>query len=324
MQSLNLFRVAVTVLLTHVKPSLPLHKADIFTQFVTYLVTQTSKPTAAQLATPDVFRALLGWGTQTPGANRQTAPAVGETKGFNAQDVPSDIRALLGWEGKYAVENGSAAGYNNNWKNTAEASSRDSLADNPLLLTGKYSKYRDSTYPDLPLPPGLQDDASAFAYLDTQKAYESARAEMEQSGELTTEDAGETFTQWSRIPEEILKTKPLYSPIANKWLDNGGKITVENGTWKYTNPQGVSVTYKNGYPDFNGSGLVIQAVDIGPFRDRAADFKLADQLAPNGPKNPLDTWHHHEDGRTLQEINRRTHEMFTHRGGISIMKKGGK
>ena len=164
----------------------------------------------------DVFSALLGWDTQTPGANRQTAPAVGEAKGFNIQDVPPDIRALLGWEGKYAVENGSAAGYNHNWKNTAEASSRDSLEDNPLLLTGKYSKYRDSAdaaYAPPSLPPGLQDDASAFAYLDTQKAYESARAEMEQSGELLAEGAGDGLNKAGIAKtkvDEILKT-PKYS-----------------------------------------------------------------------------------------------------------------
>ena len=130
-----------------------------------------------------------------------------------------------------------------------------------------------------------------------------------------------TFTQGSTIPDEVLKTKPLYSPDANKWMINGGRITVENGAWKYTDAQGISVTYINGYPDFKGSGHVKQEVDIGPFSNRSADFKIADQLAPNGPRDPLNTWHHYEDGRTLQEVNRRLHEMFTHRGGISIVKR---
>jgi len=136
------------------------------------------------------------------------------------------------------------------------------------------------------------------------------------------EGTGKTFTQGSKIPDELLVNKPSYSPAVNKWLDGGGKIEIDNGTWKYTNSEGVSVLYRNGYPDFKGSGHVIQEVDIGPFRERSADFRLADQLAPNGPKNPRNTWHHNEDGRTLQEVNRRTHEMFTHKGGISFMKKG--
>ena len=32
------------------------------------------------------------------------------------------------------------------------------------------------------------------------------------------------------------------------------------------------------------------------------------------------TWHHHQDGKTLQAVDRAMHRQFTHRGGISIMK----
>ena len=129
------------------------------------------------------------------------------------------------------------------------------------------------------------------------------------------------FTQGSKIPKKILMTKPLYSPDVNRWLEGGGEIVIENGTWKYVSSEGISVTYRNGYPDFKGSGLVIQEVDIGSFSDRPADFRLGDKLAPNGPRGSCNTWHHHEDGRTLQEVNRRIHEMFCHRGGVSIKKR---
>ena len=133
--------------------------------------------------------------------------------------------------------------------------------------------------------------------------------------------AGETFTQGSKIPDDVLQSKPLYSPDINRWLENGGKITIDNEIWKYTNSQGISVTYINGYPDFKGSGFVQQEVDIGPFRNRSADFRLADKIAPNGPISPDNTWHHNEDGRTLQEVDKDIHKCFTHRGGISGMKK---
>jgi hypothetical protein len=136
------------------------------------------------------------------------------------------------------------------------------------------------------------------------------------------EGEGNTFSKGSTIPAEILKTKPKYSPIANKWLDNGGQITIENGDWKYTNAQGTSVTYENGYPNFKGSGHVKQEVDIGGFRNRPSDFRHADQIAPNGPKSSDSTWHHNEDGKTLQEVNFRIHKQFTHKGGFSIKKKG--
>ena len=141
------------------------------------------------------------------------------------------------------------------------------------------------------------------------------------AGRTSTESAGETFSQGSNIPDELMETKPKNSPAVNRWLENGGTITIENGTWKYTNSQGVSVLYKNGYPDFLGSGLVVQEVDIGGFRNRSADFRLADKMAPNGPISPDSTWHHHEDGRTLQEVDKSIHRNFTHRGGISGMKK---
>lgn len=134
--------------------------------------------------------------------------------------------------------------------------------------------------------------------------------------------AGETFTQGAKIPDVYLQTKPLNSPAVNRWLEGGGKIEInENGTWKYTNSKGISVTYKNSYPDFKGAGHVKQEIDIGPFKNRSSDFRLADRTAFNGPISPDSTWHHHEDGRTLQEVNKEIHRDFTHRGGISSMKK---
>lgn len=102
-------------------------------------------------------------------------------------------------------------------------------------------------------------------------------------------------------------------------LDRGGKITIEIGKWKYTDAQGASVSYNNGYPDFKGSGLVKQEVDIRGFINRNAGFKKADQLTSK-PKSPDSTWHHKEDGKTLQEINRKIHAEFSHAGGISKMK----
>jgi len=44
-------------------------------------------------------------------------------------------------------------------------------------------------------------------------------------------------------------------------------------------------------------------------------------MAPNGPISPDSTWHHNEDGRMLQEVDKGIHRNFTHRGGISGMKK---
>ncbi len=135
------------------------------------------------------------------------------------------------------------------------------------------------------------------------------------------EEEENVFTKGTNIPEIILKTKPLYSPVVVKWLEKGGRISIKNGNWEYTDSRGISVTYKNNYPDFKGSGHVVQEVDIGEFKNRSADFRLADRLAPNGPISPNNSWHHHEDKKTLQEIDKEVHRIFTHKGGMSKMKK---
>ena len=71
--------------------------------------------------------------------------------------------------------------------------------------------------------------------------------------------------------------------------------------------------------DFKGAGLVRQEVDIGKFKDYITDFKKADALAPNGPRNAVkNTWHHSQDGHTLQEVNKVIHKEFTHRGGMAL------
>nr|WP_240155591.1 HNH endonuclease [Pantoea multigeneris] len=33
------------------------------------------------------------------------------------------------------------------------------------------------------------------------------------------------------------------------------------------------------------------------------------------------TWHHHENGITMQEVPKNIHSNFTHRGGVSKIKK---
>ena len=91
--------------------------------------------------------------------------------------------------------------------------------------------------------------------------------------------------------------------------------------WKYTNKDGVTVKYNNGYPNFKEAGQVKQEVYIGGFKDYRNDFELADELAPNGPRDSINnTWHHNEDGKTLQEVDKFIHKEFTHRGGMSIKK----
>ena len=122
------------------------------------------------------------------------------------------------------------------------------------------------------------------------------------------------------LTSTLLETKPKNSPNPQKWLDKQGKISIDKqGVWSYTNDKGQTVKYPDGYPDFKGAGLVRQEVDIGKFKDYITDFKKADALAPNGPRNAVkNTWHHSQDGHTLQEVNKVIHKEFTHRGGMAL------
>ncbi|MFB9246325.1 HNH endonuclease [Massilia antarctica] len=85
----------------------------------------------------------------------------------------------------------------------------------------------------------------------------------------------------------------------------------------------ITAQYPNGYPDYKGGGYVRQSVEINMVPNHTTDFVNADKNAPLGPKLPENTWHHKEDVRTMEEINKIIHARFTHKGGVSIKKSGG-
>jgi len=116
---------------------------------------------------------------------------------------------------------------------------------------------------------------------------------------------------------DIRESKPQYSPTIEKWYKKGGKISIDkNNNWTYKDWEGNSVSYKNGFPDFKSANLVRQEVNIGKFIERNKDFAKAKSM---GYEKSVDgTWHHSEDGKTLQEIETILHKRFTHIGGISI------
>nr|WP_237072069.1 HNH endonuclease [Priestia flexa] len=127
-----------------------------------------------------------------------------------------------------------------------------------------------------------------------------------------------------KFTKEQLSTKPPYSRDPDKWQKKGGKIEIdEEGTWTYTDweipPNRVS--YPGGFPDFKSAGMVKQEVPIGKFERYDLDFAKADELAPNGPKSDENTWHHHQDLTTMQEIDKEMHRRFRHMGGMSLSKK---
>ncbi len=123
------------------------------------------------------------------------------------------------------------------------------------------------------------------------------------------------------IDKNLLENKPKNSPNPEKWIEKGGEIHVDgNGTWTYTTSDGVSAVYTDGHPDFARAGLVEKKTDIGEFSDkRSIDFRRAEAQTE---KPAGTTWHHSENGHTLEAVSTKYHKLFTHRGGFSIVNGG--
>ena len=136
----------------------------------------------------------------------------------------------------------------------------------------------------------------------------------------TLEGGSKTYKNSSDITKDIRQNKPLNSPAIDAWYGKNGTISIdENGVWTYHDWEGNSVSYPNGYPDFKSADMVRQEAPIGPFVERNKDFAKAREMGYI--KSADGTWHHHEDGVTLQEVETILHDRFRHRGGISNLKK---
>ena len=76
----------------------------------------------------------------------------------------------------------------------------------------------------------------------------------------------------------------------------------------------------DGFPDFRAAGVVKQEVKIKFSGDHPTDVRAANRAA-NLKETPKDyTWHHHQDGTTMQLIPRKIHKETGHTGGMALMK----
>jgi Domain of unknown function (DUF4150)/DNase/tRNase domain of colicin-like bacteriocin len=113
-----------------------------------------------------------------------------------------------------------------------------------------------------------------------------------------------------------------------KVVNDDGSVTY---TLKTENGELVNVTYKNGYPDFSpykyDGDLGESEVKIDMTGNNNADFKQANQQAGFGPganDHPDGyTWHHNEDGTTMQLIQSDVHDAAPHTGGASVARASG-
>ncbi|WP_255404515.1 HNH endonuclease [Thermoactinomyces sp. DSM 45892] len=172
-----------------------------------------------------------------------------------------------------------------------------------------------------------QDTGHYLASMQLAGKIDCPSGKAETGSKSFTKGGNENFTK------ELLETKPKNSPVPKKWLDKGGSISIdENKVWTYTNKNGVSIRYPDGYPDFSRyQHPVVAPVKINFTSTRRLDFKEANLKAGLGrestPSVPASdrpptgyTWHHHQDGETMMLVDYSIHREFTHVGGVSLNK----
>ncbi|MBK9262331.1 MAG: HNH endonuclease [Polyangiaceae bacterium] len=72
---------------------------------------------------------------------------------------------------------------------------------------------------------------------------------------------------------------------------------------------------KDGYPDFRAAGVVKKEVKVKFSADRQKDFRAANEAAGLKQRPDGYTWHHHQDGTTMQLVPEAIHRATGHTGG---------
>ena len=133
-----------------------------------------------------------------------------------------------------------------------------------------------------------------------------------------------------RPPPPFVKPKTgswRNAPNPDKWINRGGSITQHrNGSVTYKNAAGQSIKYSaDGVPNFKPHSVAETQLPNG-FTSRGADFRAANNAtgySQHGSRSPPGhTWHHTNDGKTMQLIPRQLHRQFRHSGGFAKMLAG--
>jgi hypothetical protein len=121
----------------------------------------------------------------------------------------------------------------------------------------------------------------------------------------------------------IIKKRKLRSPTKrNKNFDFEKTVYNEDGSITYTLKDGRKITYRDGYPDFSS----YKKAEV-KLENMTGDIKIdgprASQSAFGTSKTPTGfTWHHVQDGKTLQLVPTSIHSKVPHTGGASILRTG--
>lgn len=76
-----------------------------------------------------------------------------------------------------------------------------------------------------------------------------------------------------------------------------------------------------GFPDFRAAGVVKVEVQIEYTGNPTSDYRAVDKAAGFDRRPDNMTWHHHQDGRTMQLVPHEIHYQTGHTGGYSLHRK---
>jgi hypothetical protein len=110
------------------------------------------------------------------------------------------------------------------------------------------------------------------------------------------------------------------SKVNGRWPINGmyaGREFPLSSELAAKYPKGIRFT-EDGYPDF--SPYTLKTAKVDKFTTRSSDFTKADKQAgiteADREANGW-TWHHHQDGKTLQLVPTDLHKFVKHTGGFA-------
>ena len=77
----------------------------------------------------------------------------------------------------------------------------------------------------------------------------------------------------------------------------------------------------DGFPDFRAAGVVKQEVKIKFSGNSKKDRREANKMASLAKEPEGYTWHHHQDGTTMQLVPTDIHNATGHTGGIATSRQ---
>jgi uncharacterized membrane protein YgcG len=131
---------------------------------------------------------------------------------------------------------------------------------------------------------------------------------------------GSSASAGSQSSAEPAARKPRMPSKTNKNIDQTKTAQNPDGSTTFYDKSGNAVTYNNsGYPDFSPYAEAEVKVD-GLKGTIPPDDKLANQAAGLSSTPEGYTWHHVEDGETMQLVPTDIHSTFPHTGGASMIR----